>query len=265
MESPVFRILPGIVVFVFYMDYVGLQFLAGGTIFESVFGVNTTIGLIIIRVLIIMYALAGGFLSVVWTDTIQALLMVFTLVVLPEILLVQVLMDPSLSIMGSLESSGDGRVSWLGGATGGAAFALLRANLSWFLACLGGYPHLTQQLMAVRSEEDRRTVIIVSTVWGVLTAIGTVLLGFLARSIHGVPEAIQANSGMVLPYMVLEYTPGLLGGILLAGALAAMMSTADSQLVVASSAVAHDIYNKVIKRGENFIEENVFRSPVSAR
>ncbi len=258
-ESPVLRILPGIVAFVFYMGYVGSQFLAGGKIFESVFGVNATTGLLVVAVLIIAYALAGGFLAVVWTDTMQALLMVFTLVVLPGILLVQVLMDPSMSIMGSLEASGGGRSSWLGGATGGAAFVLIGANLSWFLACLGGYPHLTQRLMAVRNEQERRTAIIVSTVWGVLTAIGTVLLGLLARTIHGAPEAIQADREMVLPYMVLEHTPGLLGGILLAGALAAMMSTADSQLVVASSAAAHDIYNKVVKKGEDFTEKKRVR------
>lgn len=253
-NSPVVRVLPAFVTFVFFMGYVGSQFLAGGTIFENVFGISTMTGLAIVAVLIILYSFAGGFLAVVWTDAMQALLMIFTLVALPGILLVQVVSDPALSIMGSLEASGGGRASWFGGASGAAALLLLGTNLSWFFACLGGYPHLDARLMAVRSESDRRTAIIVSSVWGVLTAIGAILLGLLARTLHGSPASFESNREMVLPFMVLEHTPDLLGGILLAGALAAMMSTADSQLIVASSAAAHDIYSKVLREGEDISE-----------
>ena len=254
-DSPILRILPAIITFVFFMGYVGSQFLAGSKILEGVFGLNATLGLLVVAVLIIGYSLAGGFLAVVWTDVLQALLMVFTLVFLPGILLFQVLQDPSLSIMGALEASGGGRSSWLGGKTGAAALLLLGTNLSWFIADLGGYPHLVVRMMAVSDEDSRRVSLIVATVWGILTSIGTVLLGLLARTLHGAPEVIAADREMVLPYMVLNHTPGLVGGILLAGALAAMMSTADSQLVVASSAAAHDIYTKVISRGSKFSEK----------
>lgn len=254
-DSPVVRALPALVTFVFFMGYVGSQFLAGGTIFQDVFGVSATIGLLVVATLIILYSFAGGFLAVVWTDAMQALLMIFTLIILPGILLVQVLTDPSLSIMGSLEASGGGRASWLGGKTGSAALLLLGTNLSWFFATLGGYPHLDARLMAVRSESDRRTAIVVSTVWGVLTAIGAVLLGLLARTLHGAPSTLEGNREMVLSFMVTEHTPDFLSGILLAGALAAMMSTADSQLVVASSAAAHDVYNKILNEGKEFSEK----------
>ncbi|HKL30844.1 MAG TPA: sodium/proline symporter [Natrialbaceae archaeon] len=258
-DSPVIRLLPAIITFIFYMGYVGSQFLAGGKILESIFGVDAMTGLFIIAFLIIAYSLAGGFLAVVWTDALQAMLMLVTLVALPLVLLAQVMTDPSLSLMGSLEAAGGGRASWLGGKTGAAAMLLLGTNLSWFFADLGGYPHLVVRMMAVSEEDARRTSIIVAAVWGVLTSIGAVLIGLLARTIHGSPEVIAADREMVLPFMVLEHTPGLLGGILLAGALAAMMSTADSQLVVASSAAAQDVYNKVVTKGKDYSEQTRLR------
>lgn len=258
-DSPLIRALPALITFVFFMGYVGSQFLAGGTIFQDVFGVSATVGLVVVAALIVLYSFAGGFLAVVWTDAMQALLMIFTLIVLPGVLLMQVVSDPSLSIMGTLEASGNGRASWFGGKTGSAALLLLGTNLSWFFATLGGYPHLDARLMAVRSESDRRTAIIVSSVWGILTAIGAVLLGLLARTIHGSPGTFEANREMVLPFMVMEHTPDIVSGILLAGALAAMMSTADSQLVVASSAAAHDLYHKVLNKGEDLSEDALVR------
>ncbi|MCD2205268.1 sodium/proline symporter [Halobacterium sp. KA-6] len=254
-DQDTIRSLTALVTFIFFMGYVGSQFLAGGTIFQDVFGVSPTVGLVVVAVLIILYSIAGGFLAVVWTDAMQALLMVFTLIVLPGMLLVQVITDPSLAIMRSLEASGGGRASWFGGATGGAALLLLGANLSWFFGTLGGFPHLDARFMALRSESDRRVGILVSTVWGVLTSIGAILLGLLARTLHGAPAAFEGNREMVLPFMITEHTPDIVSGILLAGALAAMMSTADSQLIVASSAAAHDIYTKVINKGEDFSEK----------
>lgn len=254
-DSPIVRVLPAIVTFLFYMGYVGSQFLAGGKILEQIFGLNPLTGLLIIAGLIVAYSLAGGFLAVVWTDAMQALLMVFTLIVLPGYLLVGVITDPSLSLMGSLAESGGGRASLFGGKSGAAILVLLGANLSWVFAYFGGYPHLNARMMALRSDQDRQTAIIVSTIWGVLTAIGAVLLGLLTRVLHGTPQAVQADREMVLPFMILEHLPGLLGGVLLAGALAAMMSTADSQIVVASSAAAQDVYNKVVTKNRKFSEK----------
>lgn len=252
-DSPVLRLLPALMVFVFYMGYIGSQFLAGGKIL-NIFGITPAIGIFIISILIIAYSMGGGFISSVWTDVLQALLMVVTLIILPGVILVSVLADPSISLLAGLEASGSGRASWFGGKTGIAALVVLGTGLSWIFAYIGGYPHLTTRMMAVRSEKERRTAVIVATVWGVLTSTGAVLLGLLARVLVGSPQALQADREMVLPLMIINYTPDLLGGILLAGALAAMMSTADSQLIVASSAAAQDVYNKVVKKGQESSE-----------
>jgi sodium/proline symporter len=85
------------------------------------------------------------------------------------------------------------------------------------------------------------------------------MLGLLASVMHGQAQVLLEDREMVLPFMVLEYTPGFFGGILLAGAIAAMMSTADSQLVVASSAVAEDFYRKVLRKRKEFTEKAKLR------
>lgn len=138
--------------------------------------------------LIVLYSFAGGFLAVVWTDAMQALLMISTLIVLPGLLLVQVLSDPSLSIMVTLEVSGTGVPRGSVEKAGSATLLLLGTNLSWFFVTLGGYPHLDAWLMAVRNASDRGTAIVVSSMWGILTAIGSVLLGLLALTLHRSPS-----------------------------------------------------------------------------
>lgn len=256
-DSKWVRLLPGIVTFIFYMGYIGSQFLAGGKVLYQTFGIDTTIGLLIVAIIIIVYSFVGGFMSVVWTDVLQSLLMVFTLTILPLILLGKVLADPSLSIMASLRAAGPGHASWLGGKSGAAAMVLLGANLSWFFANLGGYPHLDVRMMAINTERDRKQGLITATVWTILTSVGAILIGLLARTIHGAPAALVADREMTLPFMVLQHTPAVMGGILLAGALAAMMSTADSQLLVAASAAAEDLYTKVFKKSEKIDEKTL--------
>lgn len=253
------RLLPGIVTFIFYMGYIGSQFLAGGKVLYQTFGIDTTIGLLIVAVIIIVYSFVGGFMSVVWTDVLQSLLMVFTLTILPVILLVKVLADPSLSIMASLQAAGPGHTSWLGGKTGAAAMVLLGGNLSWFFANLGGYPHLDVRMMAINNERDRKQGLITATIWTILTSVGAILIGLLARTLHGAPAALVADREMTLPFMVLQHTPAVMGGLLLAGALAAMMSTADSQLLVAASAAAEDLYTKVFKKSEKIDEKTLLK------
>ncbi|MCD2205120.1 sodium/proline symporter [Halobacterium sp. KA-6] len=254
-DAPIIRVLPAIVTFIFYMGYVGAQFLAGGKILEKVFGIDPFLGLLAIAVLVTAYSLAGGFPAVVWTDAMQALLMLITLVVLPGYLLINLFLDPTTSLMGGLAASGGHRTSLFGGREGAAALIFVGAGLSWLFQYLGGYPHLNARMMAIRDDSDRQTAIVVASVWGLLTSSGALLLGLLARVLNGAPQTIQADREMVLPYMVLTHAPDLLGGVLLAGALAAMMSTADSQIVVASSSAAQDIYNKVLTKNREFSEK----------
>ncbi|MFW6141268.1 MAG: sodium/proline symporter [Candidatus Saliniplasma sp.] len=245
------RIVGALVVFLFYIPYVGSQFGAGGTVLEQTFGLDPLYGTIIVAAVVGYIAVAGAMLTASYTDAVQALMMVVTLIVLPLILFSIVVSDPDMAIMASLEGveyEGVALGSWFGGEEGAAVGLLFGVNLSWIWGYLGGQPHIFVRMMALRNESDRKKGMAVAFVWGLLTSVGAFLIGILARVIHGAPADLVENSEMTLPYMVLEHTPGWLGGLLLAGALAAMMSTADSQLAVASSGWAEDLYAKVLKK-----------------
>jgi len=249
------RILGSLTVFLFFVAYVGSQFKAGGKVLYQSFGIEPVFGIFIVAVVVIGYSMAGGFVTVVWTDVLQALLMIFTLVVLPGILFIKVMFDPSLSIMQSLSAAGGGRDLWFGGKEGAASLFLLGANISWFFGYMGGEPHIFVRMMALSDEKQRRAGIVTAIIWGTLTATGAFLLGLLALTLHGQLQLFVADREMILPFMILEHTPAFLAGILLAGSIAALMSTADSQLVVASSAVAEDFYQKVLRKKKTFSEK----------
>ena len=254
------RILGAITCFLFYIFYVSAQFAAGGTILNQTFGVSMLAGMAITAVVIIVYCMAGGFLSVVWTDVIQALLMVVTLVVIPIVGLF-VISTQGLSITSALANVNPEMVSWTGGAKGAAAGLSIGTSLSWIFGYLGGEPHFFIRQMAVRSEKERKQAIWVAIVWGAFTTIGAWLIGVVALTLYG-SDVFGAHATLgqsaaegILPYTLLQLTPPFVAGILLAGAIAGMMSTADSQLVVASSAVSEDLYHNVLHRSEKIPEK----------
>lgn len=238
------RIIGAVICFVFFIAYVSAQFAGGGKILARTFNVPVLPGMIITAIVVIGYCMAGGFLSVVWTDVMQAILMVVTLVVVPIIGLTKMPM----SLGQALHSVSPTITSWLGGKTGMAAGLLIGVHMSWIFGYLGGEPHFVIRQMAIRNEKERKQAIVIAIVWGLFTTFGAWLLGLVALSLFG-PSAV-VDPEEIMPYAIIHLTTPLIGGILLAGAIAGMMSTADSQLVVASSSVAEDLYSGVMKKGK---------------
>jgi sodium/proline symporter len=131
------RWFSSIIIIFFFVLYVAAQFSGGGKTLNITFGIPITWGVIISAAVVIVYAMAGGFFSVVWTDALQAVLMIITLVVTPIVALIAVSRS-DLSIMGALSAAGNGFDSWTGGAVGFAAGTLIFNNFSWFFGYLGG-------------------------------------------------------------------------------------------------------------------------------
>lgn len=253
------RVLGAISIFIFFISYIGSQFEGGGKILEQTFGLNAIFSTFLIAIIVILYSFAGGFITAVWTDAFQALLMVFTLIILPIIIFVKVLIDPSLSIIHSLGGGGGERLSLFGGKMGIDALILLGVNLSWFFGYMGGEPHIFVRMMALKDKKQIKSCVITALSWGVLTSAGALLLGLLAYVIYGDLDIFVNDREMVFPFMVKTYTTPFLAGVLLAGVLAAVMSTACSQLVMASSAVADDFYQKVLMKKKVFKEKTKLR------
>jgi len=250
------RIIGAVICFVFFTAYVSAQFAGGGKILARTFNIPMMTGMVTAAVIVIVYCIAGGFLSVVWTDVIQALLMVFTLVLVPIIGLFKL----PIPLGEALKMAGPTITSWLGGVKGAPAAFLIGVHMSWIFGYLGGEPHFVIRQMAIRSEAERKQAMAIAIVWGLLTTFGAWLLGLVALSMFGA-EAV-ADPEEIMPYTVIHLTPPLLAGILLAGAIAGMMSTADSQLVVASSSIVQDLYCGIIKKGETRKEKVVILSRI---
>ncbi len=246
-KAATIRILSTVIISFFFVFYVGAQFAgAGKTIFQT-FGLDPVWGQIIAAAVILTYATVGGFISVVAVDAFQAVLMIVTLVVTPIIMLTKVMAGP-VSISEALASAGPGMDSWTGGLAGFAAGILIFNNIAWVFGYLGGQPQLNARFMAMR---DDRNVVVgrnLAVTWTLLAYGGAFLIGVCALVLFG-PDVVQ-DVEMILPHVLTELFPWWLAAVLLAGVVAAMISTAQSMLLVAASSISQDIYNGILKKGK---------------
>jgi len=241
------RVLSTVIIVFFFVFYVGAQFAgAGKTIFQT-FGLDSSWGMIIAAAVILVYATAGGFISVVAVDTLQSLLMITTLIITPIIMLVLVFQEPT-TIGEALKQAGGGRISLTGGLTGFGAGLLIFNNIAWFFGYLGGQPQLNARFMGMRDDRNVKIGRNIAVGWTALAYTGVVIIGVSAVVLFG-PDAVK-DPEMILPHVLTTLFPDWLAAILLAGAVAAMISTAQSMLLVASSSISQDVYNGIIKKGK---------------
>jgi len=237
------RLLAMLIILSMLSAYVAAQFSATGKMFSTMLGWHYREGVIAGAVIVLLYTVSGGFRAVAWTDVIQAVLMVSALVILPVVLLGELGgIEAAWLRLAQLES-GTHLTDPVAGKTG---MALLGFFSVWLGIPLGysGQPHLLVRFMATRDATAIRRGALISTVWVFLLFSGAVLLGILARAYYGVLDDPET----VLPRVAAELLPGAVGGMMIAAVLAAICSTADSQLLVSASALSHDLYVRVLDR-----------------
>lgn len=241
------QLLSTLIITFFFVFYVGAQFAgAGKTIFQT-FGLDPFWGQLIAAAVILTYATVGGFISVVAVDALQSILMITTLVVTPVIMLHQIGKN-SIDISNAIAAAGPGMDSLTGGLGGFAAGLLIFNNIAWFFGYLGGQPQLNARFMAMRDERQVKIGRNIAVVWTLLAYGGAVAIGLCALALFG-PNAVS-DTEMILPHVLTQMFPWWLAAILLAGVVAAMVSTAQSMLLVAASSISQDVYNGVIKKGK---------------
>ncbi len=254
---PLIRTLSVIVILVAMFLYIAAQFAAAGKAFEASFTVlNYKWGVLIGAAIVLIYTITGGFRAVCWTDFLQALLMVGTLVIFPVYLLA--IEGGYTFITGELRTLNPelldftpnvGAIAFIGFLLGSGALGI---NFGY-----PGQPHVLVRFLALKDRKEARLAGVVSFFWGLMVYWGAVTIGLMARAMTQAGAAwgqqmlenpdIYGELGLVLSAM--HMLPGVLSGMVLAAVLAAICSTADSQLVVAASAGANDLYARVIDRG----------------
>jgi len=246
------RVVAMLIVVVFFSFYVAAQFIGAGKVLKVTFGLDPAWGMPLGALVVVGYTLMGGFTAVCYTDVVQAALMVITLVVLPVVGFVLVA-SHGLDLASARAAKGHA-ASLLGGQSGWPAVAAIVGGLSWGLHNMG-QPHLVTKFMGLRSADEVRASRRVAMVWTALAYTGAVLVGLAGIAlVHGGlvdaadATAVAADQERILPVLASWLFPAWLAGILIAGAVAAMMSTADSQLLVATSTLIEDFWYRALGR-----------------
>lgn len=246
-KAEAIRGISTLIIVFFFVFYVGAQFAGAGKTLHVTFGLDPVWGQVIAAVAILTYATVGGFVSVVAVDSLQAILMILTLVVTPAVMLVQVLTGP-VAIGPALAAAGPGMTSLTGGAGGFAAGLLIFNNFAWFFGYLGGQPQLNARFMGMRDDRQVKIGRNIALLWTLLAYVGAVTIGLCSVVLFGRDGLADAET--VLPHALTRVFPWWLAGVLLAGAVAAMVSTAESMLIVAGTSISQDVYNGLMKKGK---------------
>lgn len=223
-----------IIIFTFAF-YVAAQFQGAGNTFSSTFEMDMTESILLGALIIMIYTLLGGFWAVSVTDTLQGLLMAFTAILLPVAAFIEV-GGASGFWQGLQAVSTPEQLSWTGGNTGLLALGVIIGSLSIGFGTYG-QPHLLVRFMALRDEKALRQARLITIVWYAIVFGGMVFLGLVGHVLHA---GIDNPETIFFALTESLFTP-VVGAILLAAVLSAIMSTADSQLLVAASAISHDL------------------------
>lgn len=232
------RIISIAIILLYMTIYIQGQFVAGAKTLGATFNLSYAQGLLITVTILVAYTFIGGFFAVAWTDVIQGMLMVTLMIALPIVGIVN--FGGIGNFTNALAATGADKLDPLGGATGFAALIIIISYMSWMVG-YPGQPHVITRYMACESAEKlRRPGIFISMIWVIFALWGSVTIGLVGLAKYGsLPDPEQT-----LPLLVGDLFPAWLGGITLAAMMAAIMSTADSQLLVASSALSEDIFRK---------------------
>lgn len=250
-----FGILSSIVIIFFFMLYIAAQFSGAGKIFNDTFNIDPFWGMVIGSALVTLYTMLGGFITVVATDAFQAILMVFTCVVLPIIAL-GIAATYNINIADTIQQASY-TVQLNAGTVKQATGGLMILNgLSWAFGYTG-QPQLLVRMMAMRNKKETRQSRWIAILWTLLAYIGAFMIGIIgyklvqAGALGDAAAIVAADSEKIMPVMVMTLLNPILAGILLSGAVSAMMSTASSQLMVVSSSMTEDFYLHIAKKKIN--------------
>jgi sodium/proline symporter len=247
-DSQVLRRVAAIGLVVFVTIYVSAQIHATGAAFEGFLGWNYYVGAIVGFVVVLIYIMSGGFVAVVWSDIFQGLLMFIGLVSLPIV---------GFAVAGGWSPVSDGLtgidpnlLSWSGEAEWSLGLVFSVIGLVAIGVGFMGSPQIFVRFLALRDEGEINKGALVAIMWTLLADSGAVLTGLVGRHLlTGPGDNVEAVLGLkaenVLPELVELVLPLALVGLFIAVVLSAIMSTVDSLLVLAASAVVRDYHQQV--------------------
>ncbi len=244
-NSRMLRIISALVILLFFTIYCASGVVAGARLFESTFGMSYETALWAGAAATIIYTFIGGFLAVSWTDTVQASLMIFALILTPVMVIIAVGgFGDSLEV---IRQKSVENLDMLKGLNFVAIISLMGWGLGYF-----GQPHILARFMAADSHHTIVNARRISMTWMVLCLAGAVAVGFFGIAWFtdhpAQAGAVTQNSERVFIELTqLLFNPWI-AGVLLSAILAAVMSTLSCQLLVCSSAITEDLYKAFLRK-----------------
>ncbi len=244
------RVISAATLVVFVVIYVASQMDVTGIAFESMLNIDYRIGALIGFVIVLIYIFIGGFVAAVWSDMFQGILMFFGLVLLP--IVVWFSMDHGAGISEGLNAIDPTLTQIMGRSDDGLMNLFTILGFSMIGLGFLGSPQVYVRFMSIKSEKEIDKGKWIALIFTLLTDAAAVTIGILARiyftSEGQDPEVVLGNGGEnVLSMITNEFLPSILVAIFIAIVLSAIMSTIDSLLVLASSAITRDFYQKIFR------------------
>ena len=257
-KKNILRIISAIVILIFFTIYCSAGVVAGAQLFQNTFGISYEKALWVGAAATILYTSVGGFLAVSWTDSIQATLMIFALLLTPIFVILSVGgVDQAISEIAIQKATNLSMVD-------GISMAAILSAVGWGLGYFG-QPHILARFMAADSYQVIKNARRISMIWMTLCLGGAVAAGFfgIAYFMEHPEQAAgvnQNNEWIFIELAKVLFNPWLVG-IILSAILAAIMSTLSCQLLVCSSALTEDLY-KVFLRPKASQKELVWVSRI---
>ncbi|MDU2064618.1 MAG: sodium/proline symporter PutP [Sporomusaceae bacterium] len=244
-KSQILRIASALFILIFFLIYTSSGFVAGGKLFQTVFGLPYITAMVLGALVVVFYTFLGGFMAVCWTDFVQGVMMFFAIIAVP-VTAACFLGGPAATAqalntlnpeMFNPFTKPDGQM-----LTAIEIISLLAWGLGYF-----GQPHILVRFMAIRSSGEIQRATNIAMTWVVFSLIAAVLVGMVGRVYLQQP---LEGSAVETVFMVMthELFSSFFAGLILSAVLAAVMSTASSQLLVTASAVSQDFYKALLRK-----------------
>lgn len=240
-SSKVLQVVCALVFLVFFTVYVASSFVAGTSVFTTIFEIPASAAMAIFAAILIVYTFLGGYKAVCWTDFFQGMLMLIAVLAVPIVIVATQNLDAA-----ALTNDFGGAYPFTTSVFSASPLEIAN-GLAWGLGYFG-MPHILVRFMAIEKPSMVKKSATVAIVWVILALLSVIAIAYLGRMLVGETLLTAGKQSMVFIEIVRMLFPGFLAGILLSAIIAASMSTADSQLLVASSSFTADIYKPLLRK-----------------
>ena len=242
-DKNIIRIISAIFILIFFLIYTSSGFVSGGKLFESVFGMDYFSALLLSAGVVVIYTFLGGFMAVCWTDFIQGCMMFLAIVLVPVVGMIA--FGGCDAVMTRLATTAPNLLEMAPDTTTTGIIGIISA-LAWGVGYFG-QPHILVRFMAIGDPTELKKSKHIAMTWVILSLAAAVAVGMVGRVYLTTPLEGTASETVFL-VMTNELFPPIVTGLILSAVLAAIMSTASSQLLVAASAFAQDFYRTLLRK-----------------